>query len=404
MKRDYFNLATKNLKHRGVRSWLTLIGIFIGVVAVIALIGLGNGLKSAVNAQFGISSTEVLTVEAGGISLGPPGSGASNPLTTKEMDIIKKVNNVDLVIRKNIRPMKIEFNKKLVFGYGTNIPDGIERKFAYDNVQVAALTGRLLQDGDSGEVVLGYNFYVDKSGFGKSIYPGDKVTIQGKNFKVVGILEKKGSLILDNVVLMNDKDMKNLLNYGDIVDIIAVKVKDKNLMEKTKEDIEKELRKERGVKVGKEDFVVSTPQASLATVNSILTGIQIFIIIIAMISVFVGAVGIVNTMTTSVMERKKEIGIMKAIGAKNIHIFYQFLIEAGLLGMIGGITGVIVGTLIGIVGTIAIGNYIGSSLAIQINWMLIILTLIFSFLVGAVAGIAPAMRAAKQNPVEALKG
>lgn len=404
MKKDFFNLAVKNLKHRGIRSWLTLIGIFIGVLAVIALIGLGNGLKSAVGAQFGISSTEVLTVQAGGITLGPPGSGASIPITTKEMDIIKKVNNVDLVLRRNIRPMRIEFNKKLVFGYGTNIPDGEGRKFAYDTIQVKALTGRLLNDGDSGNVVLGYNFYADKMGFEKPIYPGDKITIQGKNFKVIGISEKKGSFIFDNIILMNEKDMKDLLDYGDVVDVIAVKVKDKNLMEKTKQDIEKELRKERKVEIGKEDFVVSTPQAALATVNSILNGVQIFIIIIALISVFVGAVGIVNTMTTSVMERKKEIGIMKAIGAKNIHIFYQFLIEAGLLGMIGGVTGIIFGTIVGIVGTIAIGNYIGSELPLQINWMLIILTLIFSFLVGAVSGIIPAMRAARQNPVEALKG
>jgi putative ABC transport system permease protein len=108
-------------------------------------------------------------------------------------------------------------------------------------------------------------------------------------------------------------------------------------------------------------------------------------------------------MTTSVIERRREIGIMKAIGAKNSQIFYQFLIESGLLGMIGGIFGVLFGTLTSFFGTKAIGNYIGSSINVGINWTLIVLVLIGSFIIGAVSGISPAMKAAKQNPVEALR-
>ena len=371
MKRDYFILAVKNLKHRGIRSWLTLIGIIIGVVAVVSLIGLGEGLKSAVESQFGISSTEVISIEAGGITMGQPGSGASKPLTTKEMEAVEKVNNVDMVIRRNIRTFKLNFNNNMVIGFGTNIEKGEERKFIYDTIQAETISGRLLKDGDKNSVVLGYNFYADKVGLGKMIDSGNKVDINGKIFRVVGILEKKGSFIFDNIILMESEDMESLLDYDDEVDLIAVKVKDKDLMDKTKEDIEKVLRKERGVKEGKEDFTVSTPEASLDTINSILNGVQIFIVIIAMISVFVGAVGIVNTMTTSVMERRKEIGIMKAVGAKNSQIFFQFLIEAGLLGTVGGIIGVLIGTLFSYVGIIAIGSYIGSDLVFEINWILI---------------------------------
>jgi putative ABC transport system permease protein len=404
VKKDYFVLAVKSLKHRGIRSWLTLMGIFIGVVAVVSLIGLGEGLKSAVNAQFGITSVEVISIEAGGISMGAPGSGASKALTIKELDAVKKVNNVEIVIRRNINSLLINFNDKTIVGIGTNVPSEEGRDFAYEAIEAEVIAGRLLEDGDKNKVILGYNFYVDKNGLGKEIYPGDKLEIQGKTFKVIGILEKKGSFIYDNIILMNEEDMQELLNYGNKVDLIAVKVKDKNLMNKTIEDLEKVLREERDVKKGKEDFTVSTPQAALATIDSILGGVQIFIVIIAMISVFVGAVGIVNTMTTSVMERKKEIGVMKAIGARNIQIFFQFLIESGLLGMTGGIVGILIGTIIGFYGTIAIGEYIGSEITASINWILIVLTLFGSFLIGAVSGIAPAMRAAKQNPVEALKG
>jgi len=128
------------------------------------------------------------------------------------------------------------------------------------------------------------------------------------------------------------------------------------------------------------------------------------IIIIASISVFIGALGIVNTMTTSVLERKKEIGIMKSIGARNEHVFFQFFIESGLLGLIGGIVGAIFGTLIGVLGVAGINNFIGAELKPTVDFVLIFFTLLGSFIIGAVSGIIPAMNASKENPVEALRG
>jgi putative ABC transport system permease protein len=157
-------------------------------------------------------------------------------------------------------------------------------------------------------------------------------------------------------------------------------------------------------KVLKEDFSVSTPEASLTTVNNILGGVQAFIVIVASLSIFIGALGIVNTMTTSVLERKKEIGIMKSIGARNQDIFLQFFIESGLLGLLGGIAGAIFGTLIGIFGTLGINNFLGTDIKPTIDFVLIFFSLLGSFIVGALAGIIPAMNAAKQNPVEALQG
>jgi len=108
-------------------------------------------------------------------------------------------------------------------------------------------------------------------------------------------------------------------------------------------------------------------------------------------------------MTTSVLERRKEIGIMKAIGAKNSDIFYQFFIESGLLGLIGGIVGVILGLIIGSLGIIGINNFIGSTTKLQISVPLIVFSLIGSFVLGSISGIVPALRAARQNPVDALR-
>jgi putative ABC transport system permease protein len=203
---------------------------------------------------------------------------------------------------------------------------------------------------------------------------------------------------------MNENSLQDLINYGDDIDVIVVQVKDKSLMNKTKNKIEEVLRKTRDVKLGEENFEVSTPEASLATVNNILAGIQAFIIIIASVSIIVGAVGIVNTMTTSVLERRKEIGIMKAIGAKNSQVFLQFFIESGLLGLIGGIVGIVLGGLIGFAGINGINQFLGSEAQPNMNFVFLLSVLVGSFLIGAIAGIAPALQAANQNPVEALRG
>ncbi len=403
MIQDYFEIAFKNLKHRGIRSWLTLLGIFIGVMAVVALISLGSGLKLAVASQFGLSSTELISVQAGGLNFGPPGSYVANPLTTKDFDAIKRINSVKQAIKRNMRSGKLEYNNKVVFGYSASVPDGNDRKFLYDQLDLTLLQGRMLKDGDLGKVVVGYNFYADKVGLDKSVTVGKKVLINNKSFEVIGVVDKRGSFIYDNLVLMNEKDMQDLFAYGDVVDIIAVLPRDKTNLDKTKTDIETVLRDRRNVKVGKEDFKVSTPESSLAQINKILNGVQIFIAIVASISILIGAIGIINTMTTSVLERRREIGIMKAIGATNSQIFFQFFIEASLLGLIGGFIGAFFGTLIGLAGTAGINTWIGASIKPSISFALIFFSLLGSFLLGGIAGIVPALDAAKQNPVEAIR-
>jgi putative ABC transport system permease protein len=403
---DYISLAYKNLKRRGLRSYLTLLGIFIGIAVVVALISLGDGLREAVNAQFGVSSTQVLTVQAGGLSgYGPPGSGVVTPLTLNDADAIEKINNVELSIPRNIEYLKADFNDKQVISFAGSLPKGKSRPAIFETLDLTIDFGRELRDDDVDKIILGNDFTdKDKNRFGKAIQVGDSLTLNGKDFRVIGIMEKKGSFIMDKVILIDDDELRGITNNDDHVDLIAVKATSKDAMPQIKADIEKLLRDRRNVKKGEEDFSVSTPQAVLATVNQILLGVQIFIVIIALISIIVGAIGIVNTMTTSVLERRKEIGIMKAIGAKNSDIFYQFFIESGMLGLVGGISGVLIGAGAGYVGTLEINSFIGSTMRPDLNFTLIILTLIGSFIIGAVAGIAPAMKAARQNPVDALRG
>ncbi|MBR9690267.1 FtsX-like permease family protein [Candidatus Woesearchaeota archaeon] len=402
---EHFRLALINLKEKRLRSWLTLIGIFIGIAAVVSLIGLGDGLKLAITSQFGISSTEVIAVQAGGITAaGPPGTAVTISLTQDDVDAIQELSTVDFAIPRILESGKLEFDDRVVFGMSMSIPEGEQRKFAYQILEVEPLEGRLLKDGDSKKVVLGYNFLANNVGLGKPVHAGDNVLINDVKFEVVGITAKKGSFIFDNIVHMNEEPLKDLFGVGDEVDLIGVKIKDKGFMDEAQEQIERLMRKRRDVKEGEEDFSVDTPQSALATINSVLTGVQLFIVIIAAISILVGGLGIVNTMLTAVLERRPQIGTMKAVGAKNSDIFKLFFIESGLLGLVGGAIGTIVGTIISYFGTKGITDFFGSTAQPQISFMLISSALLGSFVIGSVAGIIPAMRAAKQNPVDALRG
>ncbi len=400
---NYLLIATKNLKKRGIRSWLTLLGIFIGIMAVVSLITLGSGLKAAVSSQFGVSSTQLISVQAGGLSYGPPGSGVTNPLTEKDAEEIEKINEVELAIPRNIETLKIKYNDKTKYITATSIPIENRKEF-YEVLDMEIEKGKFLEDREKGEIIIGYGYSEKDNGFGKSLEVGKDIEINEKNFEIKGVLKKKGSFIFDNAFFLDYDDLNELVGNGEEVDVISVKIKNKDLVDEAKKEIEELLRERRDVEKGEEDFEINTPEASLEQINEILNGIQAFIVIVALISIIVGAIGIVNTMTTSVLERTKEIGIMKAIGAKNNHIFNQFLIESGLLGLVGGIVGTIFGILIGFAGISGINNFIGSEVQMNFNLILIFSSLAGSFLIGAISGIVPANKAAKKNPVEALRG
>jgi putative ABC transport system permease protein len=217
-------------------------------------------------------------------------------------------------------------------------------------------------------------------------------------------MEKKGSYLFDFAMVINEGIL--LSDFGDTgeVNVIAVKVEDINNIDTVKANIEKLLRKERNVDIGEEDFTVETPKKVLETLNSSLFAVQLFVYIIAAISLIVGGIGIMNTMYTSVLERTKEIGVMKSIGAKNSTIFTLFSIESGMLGMVGGIVGILMGLAFAY-GLAAVGRVALGADLIQADVSLGLITgaLLFSFFVGTAAGVFPAFQASKLQPVDALR-
>jgi len=382
-----------------------MIGIFIGIAAVVSLIGLGEGLRVAINSQMGFLGTDKLTVMASGGIMGAPGSGVVNPLTNKELNAIKSVKGIELTAGRVMESSKIIFNDKISFAYAASVPDGEGRELVESVISSEAQKGRLLRDGDSGVVVLGANFIKEDNVFEKAILPGSKIQINNEDFKVIGILDKIGNFQVDGSVLLNEDDMRELFDIPkEEYDIIAAQFDQDVGLEKIKLDIEKKLRKIRDVKEGEEDFSVETPASIIESVNSVILGVQIFVYIIAGISLLVGGIGIMNTMYTAVVERTKQIGIMKAIGARNSTIFTLFFIESGFLGTVGGAIGVVIGyllaTALAFIGAMALGSGLISA---HFSAELIIGALLFSFILGSFFGTLPAIQASRLNPVDAMR-
>ena len=400
---DYFRLAFQNLAHRRTRSFLTILGIFIGIAAIVALISLSQGLQAGIADQFNKLGADKLIITAQSENLGQPGQGVAIPLTEKDKKALEKVNGVDIVLGTLLRPVKLEYKNKVVYTSISSIPDNVQErnKEIQDNGAVAA-QGKIFEPDKKGEIIIGSDFA--KQFFKEDIKLRDTILIQDQPFKVVGILKKADNLNLDTNLIMSESVMRSLLNVTDQYDILVVTAKTGQNLTQLKSELERELRKERGEKEGKESFKIQTSEDILSAFGNILGILQIVLVGIAAISLVVGGIGIMNTMYTSVLERTKEIGIMKSIGAKNSNILLIFLIEAGFLGLVGGAIGIGFGIGLGKLFEVVGSNFIGFGLLkIKTPFWLIAGALGFSFIIGSLAGTLPAIRASRLKPVDALR-
>jgi putative ABC transport system permease protein len=403
MVKEHIRLALRSLTKRRLRSWLTMIGIFIGIAAVVSLIGLGEGMRNAIVGQFNFLGTDFVTIQAGGLQFGPPGTGVVKDLTTDNVNSINRVSGVEFAIGRLIKRGKTEFNDQTHFNLIGSLPSGEARREIEGILGLDVDKGRLLKDGDGNKILLG-NHLLNKDHFGDKLKVGSKIVIEGKKFNVVGILESKGSFIVDLVIFMNENAMRDIFKEKEAVSAILAKGKRGTNLQIVKENIEKLLRKERDVTKGQEDFRVEVAVDNLNALDDTLFAVQLFVYIIAGISLLVGGIGIMNTMYTAVIERTKEIGIMKSIGARNSDVFFLFLIESGLLGLVGGVIGIVLGTVfaktLAYIGSLQLGSDL---IQANISISLILGALFFSYVVGTLAGVIPALQASKLNPVDALR-
>lgn len=405
MIREYLGLALSSLRKRRLRSWLTMIGIFIGIAAVVSLLSLGQGMQRAIEEQFFQLGVDKVTISTKGIQMGPPGSNTAVQLTQDDLDAVERARGVEIATGRLIEQVTVRFNDDERYPFLVTAGSTIEQKALLDDVaQVEIIEGRPLKPGDQWKVIIPEG-YTDTPRFnGKPLAVGDKISINGQAVDVVGVARRTGNPFVDGSFQMMEEPVRDLLGLPEKFGALIAQVDTTQDLNRVVQNIEKELRNERNLDEGDEDFEVQTAEDVLSTFGTILNIVTAVLIGIASISLIVGGVGITNTMFTAVLERKREIGIMKAIGARNSDVILIFLFEAGLLGLVGGVIGLLIGMGLGYLVEFSAYQAFGKSLInARFPPALIIGSLAFSFILGALAGSIPAYRAGRLPPVEALR-
>lgn len=391
--KDDFVIVFRNVSHRQLRSWLTVLGVVIGIAAIVALVSVSSSLESSVKQQFEDFGSDKINVFAASGGDGPPGFDTG--LNLDDLEAVERVRDYELVVGILIKNARVEFRgvsrNALISGFDS---DKSVRVFEEFNLEFRE--GRPFET-DSNKLVVGPRVADDF--FGKRLFVGSKLEIQDEKFEVVGITESVGNPQDDSNIYMPLDVMRDLFDDKDSVSFIFGKVKKGTDIDNVAEKTITELRKSRS----EESFEVVTPEQLLDQLGAVLAILQGVLVGIASISLLVGSIGIASSMYTSVIERVREIGIMKAVGATNGEIVSIFLIEAGLLGFAGGVIGIAFGLGIAYLIGFAAAQAGYTFLKISLDFQLIIFALLFATVVGAVSGYFPARGAAKLKPVDALR-
>ncbi|MFA5061493.1 MAG: FtsX-like permease family protein [Candidatus Pacearchaeota archaeon] len=391
--------SLKNLSHRKARSFLTILSIFIGIATVFIFISFGLGLYNYVNETMAGSSADKAIVQ--GRAFSTPGLDDTFRLEEKDLRAIERTRGVWEASGVYFKIASVEFNDEIVYTFAMGYD--LKKPIIMDVFNVEIEEGRELTSSDKNKVVLGYNYMIKDKIFSKPVKLNDKIMINGKEMRVVGFFEEIGSPPDDAQIYMINEAIEEVYSeennsYGWIVARI-----DAENIERTIEDMEKSLRDARGQEKGEEDFFVQSFNDMIESYMTIINIIVGFILLIAFISVLVSAVNTANTMITSVLERTREIGTIKAIGAKNSEVFGIFLFESSFLGFIAGVIGVLLGWGLSALGGAILDNLGWGFLAPAFPIWLFVGCILFATISGAVSGVAPALRASRINVVDALR-
>jgi len=392
--------SLRNLEQRKGRSALTIFSILIGITTIFIFISFGYGLYNYTNELASGSSADKIMIQPAS-AMGSASIDDTFKLTDEDIDAIEDAAGVYKATGIYIKSAEVKFGKEnaytLLVGYDPKNP------MVMDISDIEIFSGRMLTSSDSSHILLGYNYQIPDKIFSKAVQLNDNVEINGKKMKVVGFLDSVGSPQDDaQVYISNDYINTLYANENNSYGWIVARVNTENVNQVV-ENVEKKLRKHRGLEEGKEDFFVQSFNDLLESFSSVLNIIIGFIILIALISVLVSAINTANTMITSVLERYKEIGVLKAIGAKNSEIFGIFLFESSFLGLVAGALGV----LLGYGATTFAGKILTSLgwgfLSPYYSKELFLGCVLFAVITGAVSGVMPAIRASKIKTVDALR-
>ncbi len=383
-----------------VRTALTMLGIVIGIGSVIAMVSIGQGAQASIQSSIEGLGSNLLTVFPGALQPGrgivSSGRGAAQSLKNEDSEAIEDVSGVNIVAPELDRRFQIisstgnNTNSTVI---GTTPEYAVVRNLLLSS---GAFFSESQEKGLAKVAVLGATAATDL--FGEQEPVGQTIKVNGVIFKVIGLLQSKGGSGFgnqDDMIFVPLSTMQKILTGVDYLSTIAVSVTDKEQMELVRGEITQVLIKKH--RVDEADFSIISQADILGTLNQVTQAFTLFLAAIASISLVVGGIGIMNMMLTTVTERTREIGLRKAIGATSGDISLQFLSEAVALTLIGGTIGVIIGWAIA-----TLVNSLGI-IQTQVSLMSVLLAFGVSALIGIAFGYYPARRAAKLNPIEALR-
>ncbi|MDA3854751.1 MAG: ABC transporter permease [Candidatus Woesearchaeota archaeon] len=394
-----FKMALNMVLHSKLRSWLTILGIVIGVASVIAILSIGDGMEAEVSSQFDSSGADIITLTPGYTKATDFGPGRhdepqtssadadADELTRRDYLAVKSVSDVEAVNTLVSDKVDVYYQGEEGTLSVTGVDESVYAQFETNDL----LEGRYLSSADYNVVVIGET--LANEFFDRELGINQLLTIEGKSFRVVGILDGGRSSIympLDAAYTIFDDKEK------DVYDSMQIKIRDEDRLNETEAKLNLKLMNSRHVSDDDLDFTLTTNAASADLRAEMLSTITTFLTAIAGVSLVVGAVGVANTMFTSVLEKTKEIGIMKAIGARNSDILAIFIFNSALIGLVGGIIGAIIGIglslLLGLAGMPALVSYSN-----------VFMILGLSVFIGMISGVIPAVGASKLSPVDALR-
>ena len=409
--RDSIRTASSGLKHAKVRSLLTMLGIVIGIASVIILMSIGKSAQALILDQVqGVGSNLIFIIPGA-----TKGSRFSSPpsvqgviiktLVKQDMDSLQREPTI-LAVAPEIRGQaKIVFenNDTTVTYEGTNEEFFSIRNFVAERGVV--FTNR---DVDSLNRVAVIGPEIAKTIFGERNPVGKTIRLKDISFRVIGVLGKKGlgpfGVDQDSLVIIPITVAQKQLLGIDFYNVITVQASEAYNIDFTKARVESVLRQNHRITdPDKDDFTVNTQEDALSLLGNITSIMTVFLTSIAFISLVVGGIGIMNIMLVSVVERTKEIGLRKALGATNSDILQQFLFESIMLTVVGGIVGIIIGSLFTVLLSLILVQVLPTGWIFALPLQAILLAFAVSTLTGLVFGIYPARQASRKNPIDALR-
>jgi len=398
---DMVAYAIRSLHIRSLRSWLTILGIIVGITSMVLLVGMVQGLKNDVEDQlqaFGprtiiITPTDVTKAAAyGGTTMAP----TAGKLYETDYERVRRVAAIDTITKVIMGRMNAEYKDEAISAsvYGIDAD-----KYQSTSETLEIDTGRFISANERGAVVFGSD--IAENGFKKKVELGSVIKLSGKQFRVVGILKKSGSSIsgVDNVIFMPLEDARQLLGDSlaeNEISAMRIIIKDGSDPDEAANDIEAIMLSSHRVTEDNKDFSLVTASFINSQVEQTTSLLSLFLGAIAGISLLVGGIGISNTMFMSILERRREIGVLKAVGMTEWKIMQLFVIESSLIGIAGGVLGLVLGAaLLALVGALGFPSALPSYVVAG--------ALVFSAAIGFISGFLPARQAAKLDPVEALR-